>query len=665
MKSLKGKLILETCVICIICLGISSLISYVNTSGELRNQERKNAESLAQNSAEEIEVWLKEQEVFLDTVAATVEIEGKTDHETLLTYLTELLESYNADNVLYDIYYVSEQNRMTAASGYEPEPGLDFTERDWYVNAADRDGIFYSSPYRDTDSGRMVITIARKIMAGGKMQGVLAEDIFIDTIVDMVDRCTVPDNSYAMLIDQNMGLVVHPNGNFGYVNDEPQVLSNLPGHPYGELENELVAGSGTEIVVQDYDGVERGVFTANVPVCGWVLAIAVDQAVLDANKAVMYRDFMIAIAISFVLCVLIVSVTASRIVKPIEKLTKAVMTKDLTHEITVERNDEVGRLSVGFNGMMGSLKGILEISADAAANIRESSDILKEITDDVVGGADQVKSEMENISDSVGTQHHNVSDGRTKLSAFQSQIDTFHEQFQDLRVLVSEVNDKIADSVGITMELEKSSDRSVDNMRKLQTGIEELEEKSQHITDIISTITRISSKTNLLALNASIEAARAGEAGRGFAVVAEEIRSLAEQTKEASENIRQLIVEIQDKINGTVSEIGSVAELLAQGSQVTGRVRSTFDEIAGSVTDMDRHNRTLYGGLKEFVAAKEDITDAFENIDSSSGYCRTYSEQAMQISVQQVQTISQLKEFAGRLERLAMELGDKVSSFRI
>lgn len=664
MKSLKGKLVLETCLICVICLTISSMISYVNTSGELKNTEHKNAESLAQNSAEEIELWLKEQEIFLDTIAATIEIDNRTEHEPLLTYLTELLENHNKDNVLYDIYYVSESNRMTAASGYEPDPAIDFTNRDWYVNAAQQEGIYYSAPYRDTDSGRMVITIARKIMQGTSMSGVLAEDIFIDRIMYTVNQCTVPDDSYAMLLDQNMGLVVHPNADYGYVNDEPVSIRDLEGNPYGELENTFFSDREEVISVEDYDGVKRVIFTADIPACGWKLAIAVDRAVLNANTITMVRDFIVAIGISFVLCILIVSITATRMMMPVEKLTKAVTTRDLTQKIATGKKDEVGRLSAGFGDMMDSLKGILDLSSNAAHDIRESSDVLKKITDEVVSGADQVRDEMGHISDSMGEQHHNVSDGRTKLNEFQSQIDQFHAQFQDLRVLVSDVNTKISDSMGITLDLEKASDRSMGNMKKLQMGIEDLEDKSQHITDIISTITRISSQTNLLALNASIEAARAGEAGRGFAVVADEIRSLAEQTKEASENIRQLIMEIQAQINETVSEIEDVAALLSQGSQVTSMVRITFDEIAGTVSDIDQHNRVLYNGLQEFVEAKENITDAFENIDSSSGYCLTYSEEAMQISEKQVQVISQLKEFAGRLEHLASELHDQIGSFQ-
>lgn len=665
MKGLKGKLILETCLICMICLSIASVINYVNTSGDLKDKERENAESLALGSAGEIALWLKAQEVFLDTIAATIEVEERTEHAPLLAYLTELLEDHNKDNVLYDIYYVSENNRMTAASGYEPEPGIDFTEREWYAKAVEKDGIYYSAPYKDADSGRMVITISRKITVNTLVTGVLAEDIFIDRIVHTVNQCKVPDNSYAMLLDQNMGLVVHPNSNYGYVDDEPVSIRDLQGSPYSALENALASGSREEICVEDYDGVKREIFTADIEACDWLLAIAVDKGVLDASMSAMIRDFIVAMAISQLLCILIVSVTATRIVLPIKRLTQAVETKDLTHKIVVEREDEVGRLAGGFNGMMVNLKEILEISSEASKNIRQSSDVLKDITDEVVTGAGQVKDEMEHISDSVGAQHNDVSDGRTKLNEFQLQIDQFYEQFQDLRVLVSDVNAKIADSMGVTMELQKTSNKSMGNMQKLQTGIQELEDKSQHITDIISTITRISSKTNLLALNASIEAARAGEAGKGFVVVAEEIRSLAEQTKEATENIRQLIMEIQSQINETVAEIGDVAQMLEQSEKITGNVRGTFDEMAGSVEEMDRHNHALYGGLQEFVTAKENITESFERIDSGSGCCLTYSEQAMQISAQQVQTITRLKDFAGRLDQLAVELHDKVSSFRV
>lgn len=663
MGSLRGKLILETCLICVVCLGIASLISYISTSGELRNKEREDAQSLAENSAEEIEMWIREQEIFLDTVTDTIEIEGKTEHDELLIYLTQLLESHNEDNVLYDIYFVSEDNVMTAASGYEPEPEIDFTQRGWYVGALRCNGIYYASPYRDTDSGRMVITLSRQVLVDGAVAGVLAEDIFIDTIVDMTDRCVVPDNSYAMLLDQNMGLVVHPNEEYGYVNDEPAVVSELPGNPYGDFIASLDAGNREGICKQDYDQVTRSIFTAKIPACNWVLAIAVDQKILNANIVSLIQGFAAAMVISFAICIMIVRVTSSKIVLPVRKLTEAVVTRDVSYEMEAGRKDEVGRLSHGFGRMMKELKGILDLSYNAAENISRSSGLLKDITDQVADGADRIKDEMGHISDSIEIQNQNVEDGRTRLNLFQDQIDRFHGQFKDMQDVVGKVNGKIADSKGITVELEESANQSMEDVRKLQTGVEALEEKSQYITEIISTITHISSRTNMLALNAAIEAAGAGEAGKGFAVVAEEIRSLAEQTKRATENIRQLIREIQAQIDETVSEIEDVADEFAHNSSITGKVRSNFDEIAGSIADMDQRNQVLYGGLEKFETAKESIIEAFRGIDQSSQSCLGYSEQAREISVSQIQSVTQLREFADNLDHLAEELKCEVNAF--
>ena len=180
MKSLKGKLILATCVICIICLGITVSFSYFNASGELKGKESENALLLAEKSASQIETWMGKQTSFLDAVAESIEVKGITEYEELCDYLTPLLESSDENDTLYDIYYTSMENKMAAASGYVQEPDIDFTQRRWFTGALDAEGIYYESPYKDVDSGRIVITISRKITVNGKIMGILAEDIFVD-----------------------------------------------------------------------------------------------------------------------------------------------------------------------------------------------------------------------------------------------------------------------------------------------------------------------------------------------------------------------------------------------------------------------------------------------------------------------------------------------------
>lgn len=664
MKSLKSKLILITCMICVICLGITASVSYFNASGKLKEKESESALLLAEKSAGQIEAWMKEQAAFLNTIAASIEADGDTDHEELCVYLAYLLENCNENGVLYDIYYTSLENRMASGSGYVPEPGMDFTQRSWFAGALNAESVHYEAPYRDVDSGRIVITISRKIIINGKTKGILAEDIFVDTVVDTVNQCQVPSNSYAMLLDQNQGVAVHTNGAYGYVNDEPVPIQELSGNPYGELIPMLQGGVWKDIFVRDYDDVTRAIFAAPVAECGWTLLVAVDRAVLNEAANTMFNGFAVATVVSLLLGIVIISLAAGRIVKPIRRLADTVESRDFTREICISSKDEIGRLAGGFNKMFQSLKRLLETFGDAADGIKGAAAVLGDITKEVVEGADDVKGKMDGISGTVGMQNQSVAEGRDKLERFQDQIDSFRQQFADMNDIVDGVSGSISDNAAIMKELEMSTAVSLENMEKLQSGVQLLEEKSGRITDIIATITQISSQTNLLALNASIEAARAGEAGKGFAVVADEIRSLSEQTDEASGNIRVLITEIQSQIGETVKDIENVAGLFENNTMVSQRAGSFFDGIHSSVESMNGHNQALQDGLQAFVEAKDNITTAFGVIEESTGSCLAYSEQALEITVKQTEAVSQLKEFAGKLEALSGELNEKMEGFQ-
>ncbi len=664
MKSLKGKLIMITCMICVICLGITASVSYFNASGKMKEKEGESARLLAEKSAGQIEAWMKEQAAFLNTIAASIEAGGSTDHEELCVYLTYLLENCNEDDVLYDIYYTSLENKMAAASGYVPEPGIDFTQRSWFAGALSTEGIHYEAPYRDVDSGRIVITISRKITVGGDVRGILAEDIFVDTVVDTVNQCQVPSNSYAMLLDQNQGVAVHPNGAYGYVNDEPVSIQNLTGNPYGELVPMLKGGVWKEVFVRDYDNVTRALFAAPVEECGWTILVAVDRAVLNAAANTMFTGFAVATVVSLLIGIVIISLAAGQIVKPIRRLADTVESRDFTQEICISSKDEIGRLADGFNEMFQSLKRLLQTFGDAADSIKGAASVLGDITREVVEGADEVKGKMDGISGTVGMQNQSVAEGRDKLERFQDQIDSFRQQFADMNEIVSGVSGSITDNAAIMKELELSTTASLENMEKLQSGVQLLEEKSGRITDIIATITQISSQTNLLALNASIEAARAGEAGKGFAVVADEIRSLSEQTDAASGNIRLLITEIQSQIGETVKDIENVAGLFEKNTMVSQRAGSFFDGINSSIGSMNGYNQDLQSGLCAFVEAKDNITTAFGVIEESTGSCLAYSEQALDITVKQTEAVSQLKEFARKLEALSVELNEKLEGFQ-
>ena len=629
MKSLKSKLILITCMICVICLGITASVSYFNASGKLKEKESESALLLAEKSAGQIEAWMKEQAAFLNTIAASIEADGDTDHEELCVYLAYLLENCNENGVLYDIYYTSLENRMASGSGYVPEPGMDFTQRSWFAGALNAESVHYEAPYRDVDSGRIVITISRKIIINGETKGILAEDIFVDTVVDTVNQCQVPSNSYAMLLDQNQGVAVHTNGAYGYVNDEPVPIQELSGNPYGELIPMLQGGVWKDIFVRDYDDVTRAIFAAPVAECGWTLLVAVDRAVLNEAANTMFNGFAVATVVSLLLGIVIISLAAGRIVKPIRRLADTVESRDFTREICISSKDEIGRLAGGFNKMFQSLKRLLETFGDAADGIKGAAAVLGDITKEVVEGADDVKGKMDGISGTVGMQNQSVAEGRDKLERFQDQIDSFRQQFADMNDIVDGVSGSISDNAAIMKELEMSTAVSLENMEKLQSGVQLLEEKSGRITDIIATITQISSQTNLLALNASIEAARAGAAGRGFSVVAEQVKRLAEEIKVLTGEVDAGVRDVESSAGQLSERIDLSQQTLGQGVGIVEETNEGFRKITeaadGAVSVQEEISGVIVASQQElqnirqfFSQIAEQYQEVVRHIDSAS-----------------------------------------------
>ena len=555
---------------------------------------------------------------------------------------------------------------MTAGSGYEADGSVDFTKRGWYLAAKEKDGVHYESPYKDADSGRYVITLSKKVEWDGKVVGVLAEDIFIDQVVEIVNKCELEGNSYAMLVDQNDGLMVHPNEKYGYVDDEPVRLNDLAGNPYKKLSEKLEADGKKvqNIWLKDYDGVTRGFFVGKVKSCDWHVVIALEKEVLYQDVNSMLQGFVIAMAISLVVGIVIITIMTKKIVDPIRHLERTVTSNDLNESIQVESKDEVGRLAKGFNKMLGNLRGLLSTSEEAAGNIEESSMQLQNITDTIVQGAKREKQEMENINDTMNVQYENVHQSEEVLSNFEREISRFEGQFSDMGSTIVLANAKLTENIEVVEKLGSATMANMENINTLQESVNVLEQKSENITNIISTITGISGQTNLLALNASIEAARAGEAGKGFAVVADEIRQLSEQTKDATEEIRDLVTEIQERIEKTVSRIQEYGQSFRVNAEIATQVQEAFSAIESAIKTLGEMNTDMSEELQAFTNAQNAIRTSFDSIDANTSSCVENTRAALKVSKEQAQVTGDLAQWAKQLQEQADELKEKTQNFK-
>lgn len=153
-----------------------------------------------------------------------------------------------------------------------------------------------------------------------------------------------------------------------------------------------------------------------------------------------------------------------------------------------------------------------------------------------------------------------------------------------------------------------------ERVESIAENILALSEQTQQISEIIATVNELAAQSNLLALNASVEAARAGEHGRGFAVVAVEVRNLAEQSKQATAQVKAILNEIQRATNGAVMALEEGTLEVNIGTDLTGRVGDSIDQLAGSIAENADAARQILATAQQQTKGMEQISVAIENI---------------------------------------------------
>lgn len=299
------------------------------------------------------------------------------------------------------------------------------------------------------------------------------------------------------------------------------------------------------------------------------------------------------------------------------------------------------RLLVQFN------KENMDEIIESAKKQKESHNLMIQVADNIMKHFGEAMEMMETLETSLSNSHTSIENiaGSTESTAEaiqgQAQIcGEIREHAEHAQKLTNEMiisSDKVSDTVDAGVNSMQELGDQADNVSQcsaaMETVIEELTKKVGQVEGFVDSIISISSQTNLLALNASIEAARAGEAGRGFSVVAEEIRTLSEDTKNASTNITNIIKELNEDtrhVNESISEsVNSVAkqnELIAESKERFAQVESEVKVLSEYINDVKNSmehtlssSNTIYDHITQLSASSEEVAAASsEGLDNSN-----------------------------------------------
>lgn len=310
-----------------------------------------------------------------------------------------------------------------------------------------------------------------------------------------------------------------------------------------------------------------------------------------------------------------------------------------------------------------SMEEILTVSRQNEAVAQKIAEVAKAVEEQ----AEAMANDLEVITEATQTVSEsmdNISAGTTSTA---EAIVQQTQQTQEIQEILDETRRKTEKIVSITGEAKEALDsgtkamdtlygqvnEAIENSKVMEETAAQLQEKSDEVRGITSIILGISSQTNLLALNASIEAARAGEAGRGFAVVAEEIRKLAEQTREETEIITTLIDALSQNAQLMADKVAVNVEASNLENEAAQEASNRFEEITEKTNALVGHIREVDEMMKALVESNNTIVDSVNTLSATSEEISASTQEADTTSEKNVGLV---RNFAASMERILQQM---------
>ncbi len=297
----------------------------------------------------------------------------------------------------------------------------------------------------------------------------------------------------------------------------------------------------------------------------------------------------------------------------------------------------------------------------SSRDVQKELGIGKQSIDTILDMTKAICSSMKDISESTGSTAESIEQQTYMTSDIQHIIDETHGRANEIVEIASDCNMLIENGVNAITKINDEAEVSISSSLVMRKAAEEMQEKSEAVREIVSIILNISSQTNLLALNASIEAARAGEAGRGFAVVAEEIRMLAEQTKNATENISQIVNELSINATDVSSKVEDTVQVSERQKELIVETRTEFVSIAEKMKDLNHSIGAVGASVTNLRGANNKIVDAISSLSATGEEISANTEEAYSLSEKSVLIV---QEFTDMMQRIAAE-ADKLSKYSV
>ena len=558
---------------------------------------------------------------------------------TYLTSLTGAMSANPHDDFVASTegqYFINNPTQRTAWLGYHE-----------YI-----DGSLKSLPEK------YAITFYQRLTKGDSY---LVFDISMDVVTDMLAGMDFGDGSIKALVSTDGREIVSIQGK----EDEAIENTYFVGQDFFEESRSLEEAGSANVRV---NGARYVYISTPVGKTGAMICALIPRSnLLGQVGSIRYITIIMVIIAAAIALVIggMISMGISRTVKTMTLGLSKVAEGDLSNRFESNRKDEFGTLTDSLNKMLTSIRLLMQDMQKFGVKVKEMAADVSVRTETISESVQNTSRAMDEMADGIQSQAEETENSNEKMIALSENIGAVTERTSQMGGSADKAIEAVEQGKVIVQDLNGKSDTTVALTRVLVEDIGNVRKSAEEIKSFVEVINSIAGQTNLLSLNASIEAARAGEAGRGFAVVAEEIRKLADQSKESGNKIQDIVANIGNTTQKTAVSAKKAEDMVLEQAGALNQTVEVFGQIQVCVGELVEGMRMTMDRLEQLSQEKTQVQDSIQNISSVSEEVAASTQEVTATMGEQSNVIGELAVKAEELSREAEELNKSIAQFKL
>ena len=677
--SIKKQMMIKIFIPIILLLLVGFYFLYIT----MRQNAYKTAEAVSQNQALQSALTLSE---VLNEYTSTVnELKSNLEHFYLLplgereTFIkNEINRIMYTNESIYSSWVYLDSGTINPTSSYElasikNESGnIEITTLGDSRIIYDKDILNTGKqkllePYMGDERMHMVY-ILPLMDEGESIIGAVGIDFKLDDLQTYIEKQKVLEEGF-MRILSNTGIVV-AHRNFSRVGDfSGELDEDGQGEYINIIQNGLIHTS-----IEYSAAINQNTFKSLAPIkvggTYWTVGTILTQEEIMAASMHQLRTLsLISIAfISFIgLLIIVISNKISKPMMAIVGVARKVSDLDISEDISMSlthRKDEVGVLARSFERIVINLRSFMKANIEVSKHLTSNADELSAISQQTSASADEISKTVEEVALGADEQAREAEQAVQSMIDFGTLIESEQAELNHLNQVALEVIELKEQGIDRILDLVKKTELNEKSSVEISDVIINANASAEKISEASAMIKSIADQTNLLALNAAIEAARAGDAGRGFAVVAEEIRKLAEQSEQFTEDILVIIDDLKYKTENAVITMNSMNQVVKEQSQSVSETRNKFDGIAKSIEKTQEVIEKLNHSA-HIMQKKKDLI--ISNIENLAAITEEYAASTQEVNAtveEQTASMNQIADASESLLALAEQMNQSLIKFK-